>query len=46
MSASIQFIGQEAPTMKFLCRVCGRREGEPPRMAPRNWDGKAGHQYQ
>jgi hypothetical protein len=29
MSASIQFIGLEAPTMKFLCRVCGRREGEP-----------------
>ena len=29
MSASIQVIGKEAPTMEFLCRVCGRREGEP-----------------
>jgi len=29
MSASIQVIGKEAPTMEFLCRVCGKREGEP-----------------
>jgi hypothetical protein len=29
MSASIQAIGREAPTMEFLCSVCSRREGEP-----------------
>ena len=29
MSASIQVIGKEAPIMEFLCRVCGKREGEP-----------------
>jgi hypothetical protein len=29
MIAPIQVIGREAPTMEFLCRVCGRREGEP-----------------
>jgi len=29
MNASIQDIGKGAPTMEFLCRVCGRREGEP-----------------
>lgn len=29
MSASIQVIGKGAPTMEFLCTVCGRREGEP-----------------
>jgi hypothetical protein len=29
MKASIQVIGKEAPIMEFLCRVCGRREGEP-----------------
>ena len=29
MSASTQFRGKEAPIMEFLCKVCGRREGEP-----------------
>ena len=29
MSVSVQFFGGEAPTMEFLCRVCGRQEGEP-----------------
>jgi hypothetical protein len=29
MGASIQVIGKEAPTMEYLCRVCGKREGEP-----------------
>jgi len=29
MYSSIQLIGKEAPTMEFLCMVCGRREGEP-----------------
>lgn len=29
MKASIQVMGKEAPTMEFLCKVCGRREGEP-----------------
>jgi hypothetical protein len=29
MSASAQFFGKEAPIMEFLCKVCGRREGEP-----------------
>jgi hypothetical protein len=29
MSASIQVIGREALAMEFLCRICGRREGEP-----------------
>jgi hypothetical protein len=29
MKASMQVIGKGAPTMEFLCRVCGRREGEP-----------------
>jgi hypothetical protein len=29
MSASIQVIGKEAPNVEFLCRICGRREGEP-----------------
>jgi len=29
MSPSIRVIGKEAPTMKFLCRVCGRHEDEP-----------------
>ena len=29
MGASIQLFGKEAPIMEFLCRVCGRREGEP-----------------
>jgi hypothetical protein len=29
MVASIQVIGKEAPVMEFLCRVCGKREGEP-----------------
>ena len=29
MSASIETFGKEAPIMEFLCKVCGRREGEP-----------------
>lgn len=29
MSASIQIMGREAPVMEFLCKVCGKREGEP-----------------
>ena len=29
MNASIQVIGRAAPTMEYLCRVCGKREGEP-----------------
>ena len=29
MSIGIQVIGKEALTMEYLCRVCGRHEGEP-----------------
>ena len=29
MSASTQIFREEAPIMEFLCKVCGRREGEP-----------------
>jgi hypothetical protein len=29
MNAAIQVIRKEAPVMEFLCRVCGKREGEP-----------------
>ena len=28
MSASIEFIGKGAPIMEFLCKKCGKREGE------------------
>ena len=29
MSATVEFIRKEAPTMEYLCRRCGKREGEP-----------------
>ena len=29
MSASARVFGKEAPIMEFLCKVCGKREGEP-----------------
>ena len=29
MSATVEFIRKEAPTMEYLCRICGKREGEP-----------------
>jgi len=29
MSATIEFIRKEAPAMEYLCRICGKREGEP-----------------
>jgi hypothetical protein len=29
MTATLQIVGKEAPTMEYLCRICGKREGEP-----------------
>ena len=29
MSAAIQVMEKEAPVMEYLCRICGKREGEP-----------------
>jgi hypothetical protein len=29
MGAMLEIIGREAPTMEYLCRICGKREGEP-----------------
>ena len=29
MSATVEFIRKEAPTMEYLCRICGKRKGEP-----------------
>lgn len=29
MSAMLEIVGREAPTMEYLCRICGKREGEP-----------------
>ena len=29
MNAATEIIGKEAPVMEFLCKLCGKREGEP-----------------
>ena len=29
MNTKVEFIRKEAPTMEYLCRICGKREGEP-----------------
>jgi hypothetical protein len=29
MSATLQITGKGAPIMEYMCRLCGKREGEP-----------------
>jgi len=29
MGTTVEFIRKEAPTMEYLCRICGKCEGEP-----------------